>query len=603
VTATQRVTADEVVSTPRYRAAIERLAAETGRDAGAIDAEARVGLEELATGHGRLVHGLLVRAGRALCRRGYERIDVDPVQVERIREAFATSPAAVLSSHRSYLDGAALTAAFDDAGLPRTFEFVGINLAFWPMGPLWRRMGGILIRRRAAEPVYRVALRAFLGRLAERRLPLRWFIEGTRSRTGKLAPPKLGLLAWVVEASREAGGDLLLVPASVSYDQLHEVEEFADEAQGAAKRAESLGWLVRYVRAQRGRFGNIHVRFGEPLSVREALGAAGPETVPADVGLARLALEVSWRITQATPITGVALVAVALLGARGVPLSMTQLRVALRGYLTHARRRALPLATAADITQPALLQRHLDALVGRGVAMRLGAVASPRFGTAPGGHLKASYYRNSLVHHYLTGAIAELALLAAAEAPAPERAARFEAEALALRDLLKFEFFFQDKDAFVGALEAEARRLDTHWPAALAAGGAGARGVLESADMLASDMMLRSFLAAYAIVAQALVDLGHDAAPDEDALVAACENVGRLALEAGRLSTPESVSRMLFRNGLLLARHRGLLETAPDVPSGREALAAELRRWLGLMDEVHAIAVRRVRVLVAAEPG
>ena len=528
---------------------------------------------------------------------------MDPSQIARLREVFAVSPAVVLSSHRSYLDGAALTAAFHDAGLPRTFEFVGINLAFWPMGALWRRMGGILIRRRASEPVYRVALRAFLGRLVERRLPLRWFIEGTRSRSGKLAPPKLGLLAWVVEASREANVDLVLVPASVSYDQLHEVEEFAGEAQGAEKRAESLGWLLRYIRAQRGRFGTIHVRFGEPVSVREALGAAETEAPPSDVALAKLAFEVSWRIAQATPITGIALVAVALLGARGVPLSLTQLRVALRGYLTHAGRRGLPLAAGADITRSELLERHLDALVERGVAIRLGGAVAGRFGTAPGSHLKASYYRNSLVHHYLTGAIAEIALLAAVEAPAGERRARFDSEALALRDLLKFEFFFQEKDAFLDSIETEARRLDPTWPLALERGEAGANDALDTADMLASDMMLRSFLAAYAILGEVLAGCGSEAAADDAALVATCESAGRQALEAGRLSTPESVSRVLFRSGIELARQRGLLEAKPDVAERRLEFVEELQRWLARMEEVHRIAVRRVRTLVAAEPG
>jgi glycerol-3-phosphate O-acyltransferase len=602
VTPAERITASEVAATPRYRAAVERIAAESGRTPESVDAEARVGLAELATGHDRRVHGLLVRLGRALCARGYGRIDVDPAQVARLRELFATSPAVVLSSHRSYLDGAVLTAAFDDAGLPRTFEFVGINLAFWPLGALWRRIGGILIRRRATDPAYRLALRAFLGRLVERRLPLRWFIEGTRSRTGKLAPPKLGLLAWVVEASREAGGELMLVPASVSYDQLHEVEEFAGEARGAPKRAESLGWLVRYVRAQRGRFGNIHVRFGEPVPAGEALAAGSAAGDGPDAALARLAFEVCWRIAQATPITGVALVAVALLGARGVPLSTTQLKVALRGYLEHARRRGLPLAAGADITQPALLTEHLVALLERGVAVRLGGTVAARYGAAPGSHLKVSYYRNSLVHHYLAGAIAELALLAAAEAPRADRRAAFDAAALALRDLLKFEFYFEEKNDFLAALEAEAHRLDPRWPETLTAGEAGARAALESADMLASDMMLRSFVAAYAILAQVLVAAGDGPAPAEEALLRACEAAGSAALEAGRLSTPESVSRILFRSGLQLARQRGLIEAGPGAGARRADFMTELDAWLARMDTVHAIAVRRVRALVAAEP-
>ena len=605
MTPPQRITAAEVAATPRYAAAVRRLAAETGRPPAEIDAAARVGLGELATGHGRLVHGLMVRAGRALCRRGYSRIDVDAGQVARLRGTFAASPVVVLSSHRSYLDGAALTACFHDAGLPRTFEFVGINLAFWPMGAIWRRIGGVLLRRKASEPAYRLALKAFLARMLERRLPLRWFIEGTRSRSGKLAPPKPGLLAWVVEASLEGGDELVIVPASVSYDQLHEVGEFAGEARGAARRAESLGWLWRYVRAQRGRFGAIHVRFGEPLPVRAALGerAPAPGGRLDEVALAKLAFEVCWRINQATPVTGIALVAVALLGARGVPLGTTQLRVALRGYLEHARRRGLPLAPGADVTQSMLLEDHLAALTGRGLAEAESGPAGTRYRVARDGHAQAAYYRNSLVHHYIAGAIAELALLDAVAAPAAGRLARFEAAALELRDLPKFEFFFQEKDAYLATLEAEAARLDPLWPMSLEAGAAGASAAFESVDMLASDMMLRSFVAAYAIVADALLASGEAPAGDEVALLSACEAEGAARLAAGRLATPESVSRVLFQNGIALARQRGLLDPAPGVGAGRQALAAQLRRWLGHMDTIHAVAVRRVRALVAAEPA
>ncbi len=598
-----RITAEEVAATPAYRTAVDRLAAELGRTSADVDREARRGLEELATGHGRRVHGLLAAAGRALCRRGYESIDVDLQQVARLQPLFDSSFVVVLSSHRSYLDGAALTAALRDAGLPPTFEFVGINLGFWPLGALWRRSGGILIRRKAGEPAYRLALRAFLARVAERRLPLRWFIEGTRSRTGKLAPPRPGLLAWVVEASRAAGVDLALVPASVSYDQLHEDEEFAGEARGAGKQAESLGWLLRYVRAQRGRFGDIHVRFGEPVM----LGAGGTAEPPGEAGsdraVEKLALEVCWRIAQATPVAGTALVAVALLGARGSPLSGTQLRVALRGYLAHARRRGFPLAPNADVTQPAALERHLDALVGRGVALRLGGSVAPRFAVAPGSQLQVSYYRNSLVHHYLPGAIAELAMLAASQSAVAGRVEAFDAAALALRELLKYEFFFQEKGEFLAVLAVEARRIDPRWPASLEGGEPAVLGVLEDADMLASDMMLRSFVAAYAIVGCVLADLPGADAVDETALIEACEAAGAAMLEEGRLSTPESVSRILFKGAVKLVRQRRLLEAGGDVGRRRGNFFAELRAWLERMDAVHAVAVRRVRALVAAEPG
>src|SRR5439155_22269279 len=110
------------------------------------------------------------------------------------------------------------------------------------------------------------------GHLVEKRFHLQWSIEGTRSRTGKMEPPKLGLLAYVVDAYRRGRtDDVLLVPVSIAYDQLHEVSEFAAFAGGSEKKPENLVYIVDYVRSQRQQFGKIYVSFADPISVREEL--------------------------------------------------------------------------------------------------------------------------------------------------------------------------------------------------------------------------------------------------------------------------------------------------------------------------------------------
>src|SRR5205807_309835 len=117
----------------------------------------------------------------------------------------------------------------------------------------------VYIRRSSkGNTVYRFALREYIAYLVEKRFSLQFYIEGTRSRTGKLQPPRLGLLTYVVEAYHEGrSDDLVLVPVSIAYDQLQEVGNYAREARGASKSAESIGWLVRAFREQRGRYGRI----------------------------------------------------------------------------------------------------------------------------------------------------------------------------------------------------------------------------------------------------------------------------------------------------------------------------------------------------------
>ena len=599
--------ASALADSPALRSALDALARETGRDEREVRQAARRYLRELRTTHGRRVHGLWVRAGRALLGRGYQRIDYDPAQLERIHSLLAAAPAVVLSSHKSYLDGGALTVGFHDHGLPPLTVFGGINMAFWPLGALWRRNGMVFIRRAGDDAVYRCTLRHYLAKLVGERRPLQWFIEGTRSRTGKLGRPRLGLLVYLVDAYRDGRiDDLWLLPVAVSYDQLQEVAEYADEARGAAKAAESLGWLLRFVRAQHGRFGSVYVRFGEPVSLRETLGPAGAlEALPPDErrpALQKLAFEVSVRINDAAPITGAALVTLALLGARGRALTVRQIGAAVQGYLDFARRRNLPTTPTAALASEAAVRAVLDALVAQGVANAHHAGREPVFGVAAEQHLAAAYYRNSIAHFFLLGAIAEVALLGAAERSPGERTAAFDSEALALRDLFKFDFLFLERPQFLAALQAEIDRLAPGWQAQLADGPDGAQALLARMPTLGSDMLLRSFVESYRVVVDVLD--APEEATDEVRLLDACMGLGRQHLLQGRMLAPEGVSRHLYRAGLELARHRQAVGPGADRAARRRELAAQLDDVLHRLGMVHRIAVRRVeQSLRQAAPG
>jgi glycerol-3-phosphate O-acyltransferase len=613
VNATQRanpasVGIENLAESLEFRTALAEVARDSGRDEASVVAQARRYLHELRSGHSDLVYSWLVRAGRALLGSGYARIDYDPAQVARMRELLRASPAVVLSSHKSYLDGGALTVGFHDHGLPPLTVFGGINMSFWPLGSLWRRANMVFIRRGGDDAIYRCTLRHYLAHLVSQRRPLQWFIEGTRSRTGKLGPPRLGLLVYIADAYRDGRiEDLQLVPVAVSYDQLQEVTEYAGEARGAAKSAESLGWLVRFVRAQRGRFGAVYVRFGEPVSTRAILGS--PDEARASsaqeyrLALQKLAFEVSRRINDAIPISGSSLATLALLGARGHALTLQQIRAAIPGYLDFARRRGLPMAPTSALDSDAAVVGVLDGLIAQGVARSHVAGDRPVFGIAPEQHLAAAFYRNTIVHHFLSSSIAELALLGAAEQAPVDRRAAFESEALAIRDLLKFDFFFGDREQFMSSVESEASTLALDWRERLAAGPTGVAALLETAPMLCSDMMLRSFFEAYAIVADVMASGDASRPPGESALLDRCMGLGQQYLLQGRLRSPEAVSRHLFRAGIELARNRGLGSPMEGINDHRREIAASLQAVLRRLSVVHRIAVQRVEHALRAAAG
>ncbi len=588
-----RLMRHEIAASGRFDGLVRDLAQRLNRPADAVRDEAEAALDEMVTGWSRLLVDVQAKFGRSIYKRGYDdRIEYDAAQTARVRSAIATHPAVLLMSHRSHLDGLVLPVAMLENEMPRTHLLGGANMAVWPIGSLFRRAGVIFIRREFRDDqVYKAVLREYVGHLVEKRFHLQWAIEGTRSRTGKMEPPKLGLLAYVVDAYRKGRTeDVLLVPVSIAYDQLHEVREFAAYAGGTEKKPENLGYIVDYIRSQRQDFGKIYVNFAEPISVREQLARAGEQHDPNE--LHKLAFEVSWRMNHVTPITGAALATTVLLAAQGRALTLDQIRGPLADMLDYADRRHLPLASSAHtLRSDSGVVDMLGALTRNHVVQHFSEGQQPVWRVARNQHLAASFYRNSLIHHYLDRGIAELALLRAARADPDDALQAFWDEAFTLRDLLKFDFFFPEREEFIASVTADLAAENPEWQEQIKAGGSGARALLESLRPLTAHFILRSFLEAYEVVAQVLLD--EPARVDEKQLRKHALAVGRQYLMQRRVSSPESVSALLFRTGVQLVAHEGLLVPGDDLAARRAGLAEQLRDLHARADEIERIAQAR----------
>lgn len=264
-----RLVKPEMLASARFRAGLDRIPGATVEDAGKM-------LDELSTGWSQVSVDLISVLGR-LASRGFDpEFDYDEYQVAAMRAALEAHPAVLLFSHRSYIDGVVVPVAMQDNRLPPVHMFGGINLSFGLMGPLMRRSGMIFIRRNIGnDPLYKYVLKEYVGYVVEKRFNLSWSIEGTRSRTGKMLPPKLGLMSYVADAYLDGrSDDILLQGVSICFDQLHEITEYAAYARGAEKTPEGLRWLYNFIKAQGERnFGKIYVRFPEAVSMRQYLGA------------------------------------------------------------------------------------------------------------------------------------------------------------------------------------------------------------------------------------------------------------------------------------------------------------------------------------------
>jgi glycerol-3-phosphate O-acyltransferase len=566
--------AREVLTSARFEAELAALADQIGKPLSEARREADTALRAMVSMHSPFFGFLFSRGLGPLHARAWS-LDVDWATLKRLLRENVNKSLVFLPTHRSYADPYILAKVLRAAGLPRTFILSGDNLQFFPIGTIARRAGAFFIRRSFRDDeVYKLALREYMRYLVGSGSNLEWYMEGGRSRTGKLRRPRYGLLHYLVEATdSDAAADILLVPVSTTYDQLHEVGKLAAEEAGVAKAKEGLRWLAGYARAQSKKLGRAYVRFGEPFSLREARPPG--DNAPRRWSLDKIAFEVFWRINQITPVTAPALVTLALLSVRDHALTLQEVQNVIEPVLDYVAQRNLPTTALVELYGARGVETVLDTLVGSGVVGRHDGGLVPVFYINPGQHAVAAFYRNSAIHWFVNRAIVELGVMLGSRAGAGDAIDQVREAAFALRDLLKFEFVFSEKSVFLEEIAAEASLLDAHMREHMAARTAGLP-ILKRAPFLIAHRVLPAFLEAYFIVADRLAAHPADAPVDERKFLAHCIAVGRQYVLQKRLRNPECVSSELFGNAIALAANRGLLQPgAHDLMEKRRRFAAE----------------------------
>ncbi|MEU5840765.1 glycerol-3-phosphate 1-O-acyltransferase [Rhodococcus sp. NPDC047139] len=599
-----RLVAAQIMDSAAFRRRLAEIATEHGMSRAEVESRARSSLDELVAVQSRLVTDLFTQAMRPLHAAAWT-VHADESGLRALRESNRRHSLVFLPSHRSYADALVLGDILAANDFPGNHIMGGANLTFWPIGPVARRTGTVFIRRSFADDdVYKAALEEYFAFLLSKRFNLEWYFEGGRTRTGKLRPPRYGLLNYVANAIRRGRvEDVMLVPVSITYEGLAEVAAVAAEQTGATKKPEGLTWLVRYARNQRKRAGNVYVRFGDPLSMRDLLVAGGDPDLGAPALMARestatgpeemrlahrkalqkVAFEVAVGINRNTPVTVNCLVTLALLGVRDRSLTLEEVRAVIAPVRRYLDRRGVPQGGVHMLDVEGGLDDVLSSLTHAGVVTTYAGGVEPVYSIQPGQHLVAAFYRNSGVHWFVNRSIMELAILYAHANPGEDPTRVAWEEVRNLRDLLKFEFFFPDRDTFEAQMRDELAGLFPSWGDTPPTKD-DALTVLIETGFFMSHRTLRSFFDAQLVVAERLAVRDPALEVDRAAFLSECVAVGRQMLLQRRLYGPESVSSELFASALDLARNRGLLDRNEDadvVRERRRAFATELSALAG----------------------
>ena len=550
-------------------------------------------LKEIAASPSRFMTSLAAALGRLLYRRAYEEIHYDRERLGEVFRLGAEHPIVFLPCHRSNLDRPVMHYLLWKNNHAPNYTAGGINMNFFPIGPISRRAGVFFIRRTFTDnPVYKLVLQTYFSYLIEQRLPLEWYIEGGRSRTGKLRSPRYGLLGYAADAlTAGKSDDVYLIPTSINYDHVLEIDAYAAEQSGIAKEKETFGWLVKSIRSLRKRYGDIHVRFGEPLSMRSMID---PDRIGRERrrDLQGLASEVCMRINRVTPVTPMSLVVVALLSDRDRALSRHRLEAVVGELVDHVESRDLPSSEPLSVLRS---DRCMDSVLGG--LVNLGTVevesgesepsgSDPGYRIIPGRRLAAAYYSNTIVHFFLPAAIAEVGLMAAAGNGTSNRPSKtFHDHVASVIDLLSFEFFFPDLDVFIDEITTELDRRDPGWKDSLENGYAAA--VIERLRPHRAPWVLRPIVEAYLVVAEELVDRPPEQPWERPSFLQAALERSTRYVATGRISA-EAASLSLFANTVRAAARRNLLGPgSDDLTSRRATFATELKMTLAVVDSLY----------------
>ena len=544
---------------PEVRRLVLEESLATGRSEESIRQEVRKAFSHIAARFSFPVVRLSRSIFNLATRRIFSGIDIRSEDLERIRHAIRQGTPILIPCHRSHFDYLLLSSVCYENDLPIPHIVAGDNLAFWPLGAYFRRVGAFFIKRSFGDDrIFPVVFSRYLQQLVRDGFPVEFFIEGGRSRTGKLLPARLGVLSMVLDAAETTRADhaVSLLPIAITYEQIAEGKVYARELSGEKKKAEDIGQVVKARRVFGKRFGRVYIRVGEPILASEAAERWGslPRERRSEV-LQRTGERLLYRIARNEVVLPSGLVAMALLcqSRRGVRQSVLRSRVTRLDDLL----RAMGAKPAASLTHGGwAVQQALARFQHQGLVARLEDEADDIIQILEDQRSELDYYKNGLIHF-----VAPMSLLAAAAAAAADDDGHLnEGELFRLFRtqvfLLRYEFTL-DPDHALEVLEVESlARLVTY--GALAKTDDGHRiADVERLEELSG--LTANFRESYRLVLIAAHATRSRSVPLKE-LPKKFLEFGRGRLAVDELLRSEALSMVTLKNALRAYREEGVLQ-------------------------------------------
>ncbi|MBN2419417.1 MAG: 1-acyl-sn-glycerol-3-phosphate acyltransferase [Deltaproteobacteria bacterium] len=373
----------------------------------------------------------------------FQGIEVNPSELSVVREWARKAPVVYIPSHKSHIDYLILNYILYENHMHIPRIAAGNNLAFWPMGHIFRKSGAFFIRRSfKGAKLYSKVFAKYIKVLLEEKHPLEFFIEGGRSRSGKLTLPKIGFLSILLQAYHEGYcNDLVFVPASISYDWILEEKSYVKELGGESKTKENFKQILKSRHFLKRKYGKVYIRFNEPLSLKEYLSQNSAGDGEAH---RRLAFDLIRSINSVTLVTPLALTASAILTKHRQGFYIREL-ISTAGFLfKFIERHGFPRAMSLNNFDKTI-EETLLILVNKKVVNLLNDINGDEsfYYIDEEKMPQLEYYKNSIIHCFIPHAFIAVSLLTGTEEITPHNA--IADDYIFLRNLFRYEFIYDEE--------------------------------------------------------------------------------------------------------------------------------------------------------------
>jgi glycerol-3-phosphate O-acyltransferase len=522
---------------------------------------------------------------------------VEVLHAQRLELAGSGAQVVYVPCHRSHMDYLLLSYVIYTRGYAVAHIAAGVNLNLPVVGRFLRKGGAFFLRRSfKGNGLYPAVFMTYLAVMMRRGHSIEYFIEGGRSRTGRLLPPRTGMLSMTLRAYL---GDLrrpvVFVPVYFGYERLFEAKTYIGELSGRAKQKETVGGLLRALPQLRKRFGRVYVSFGEPLALTEHLDrnvpdwrAARRDLRPSWLGRAAgtLAQEIQARVNAAVAISPVALLALALLSTPRQAMAEADLVRQLDLYRALAERAPYsPDVWCTPLDGAAILAYGRDMGLIETVPHALGPLVRMSEENA----ILSTYYRNNVLHAYALPSLIACAFLNNAAL----RTADVQRLAWRIYPYIAQELFLRWSEAELP--QVVERLLASFVGLGLLEGTADGAvwrrprtGTAEAVQLSVLAHATLEVIERYYLAIALLLEAGSEAIA-QDALEGRCQQMASRMAQLYGLHSPEFFDKALFRQFLDLLRERDVIRT------GRGGQLAYDEQLLGVASDAQFVLSEQIR--------